>query len=207
VNNVNPVMHSYDKDGYYTVNLSVIYRACPDTSASRSVQIFDSPPVYVGADTSICPGSNPIEIGDISGKYANARWLWNTGETTPVIRVVEPGTYYASVREKGCEGTDTIVVANNCYMDIPNAFTPNGDGMNDYFFPRNLLARGLTAFKMDIYNRWGQLIFTTDNTNGRGWDGRFNDVPQPEGVYVYIIDATFKDGQKESKKGNVTLLK
>jgi gliding motility-associated-like protein len=204
----NPIVHSYDKPGYYTVRIEAFYRACPDTSASRGIRVFDAPSLYLGADTSICLGSNAIEIGDINNDLKNARWKWNTGETTPVIKVVAPGAYYAIVRANGgCEATDTIVVANDCYMDIPNAFTPNGDGMNDYFFPRNLLARGLTSFKMDIYNRWGQLIFTTDRTDGRGWDGRFNDVPQPEGVYVYIIDANFKDGQKESKKGNVTLLR
>jgi len=79
--------------------------------------------------------------------------------------------------------------------------------MNDYFLPRDLLARGLTSFKMDIYSRWGELIFTTESTNGRGWDGRFNGQEQPQGVFIYMIRATFKDGQLFERKGNVTLLR
>ena len=92
-------------------------------------------------------------------------------------------------------------------MDIPNAFTPNGDGVNDYFYPRQMLTRGMTTFSMNIYNRWGQLIYQTTSIDGRGWDGNFNNIQQPEGVYVYIIDATFQDGQTEHHQGNVTLLR
>ena len=60
---------------------------------------------------------------------------------------------------------------------------------------------------MDIYNRWGQLIFETTSTNSSHWDGRWNDVMQPEGVFIYTIDATFIDGEMEHHTGNVTLLK
>ena len=107
----------------------------------------------------------------------------------------------------GCTGSDTVNVSNDCYLDVPNVFTPNGDGLNDYFLPRQLLSKGLASFSMEIYNRWGQVIFTTSSIDGRGWDGKFNDTPQPEGVYVYVIDATFVDGQKEHHQGNVTLLR
>jgi gliding motility-associated-like protein len=98
-------------------------------------------------------------------------------------------------------------VKQDCYIDVPNAFTPNGDGVNDYFLPRPSLAKGLTSFTMSVYNRWGQLIFETDKIEGRGWDGRFNGAAQPEGVYVFMIDAKFKDGQIEKRQGNVTLLR
>ena len=92
-------------------------------------------------------------------------------------------------------------------MNLPNVFSPNGDGVNDYFYPRQMLTRGLTSFNMNIYNRWGQLVYQTNSIDGRGWDGNFNNIPQPTGVYVYIIDATFKDGQVEHHQGNLTLLR
>src|SRR5207247_2239309 len=101
----------------------------------------------------------------------------------------------------------TIKVANDCYMNIPNVFSPNGDGMNDYFFPRQYLTRGLTSFSMEIFNRWGQKVFESTSLDGSGWDGKLNGNDQPVGVYVYVIDATFKDGQKEHHQGNVTLLR
>jgi gliding motility-associated-like protein len=90
---------------------------------------------------------------------------------------------------------------------MPNVFTPNGDGVNDYFYPRSLLSSGLTEFKMDIYNRWGALIFETNAVEGQGWDGKYNGVAQPEEVYIYIIDAKFKDGKKEHHTGNITLIR
>jgi len=208
VANTNPVSHSFDIPGQYKVTITALYRACPDTSASHDVNVFSAPSINIGADTSICPGSDPIWPEDvINESNPQARWLWSTGQTTSKIMVTAPGDYVVTVKIDGCEASDTLSVSNSCYLDIPNVFTPNGDGLNDYFLPRNLLAKGLATFKMDIYNRWGELIFETTNTDGRGWDGRFNNTPQPEGVFVYVIDATFIDGEKEHHTGNVTLLR
>ena len=206
--NVNPVTHSFDATGVFTITLTAEYRVCPDTSASRTVTVFAQPTIYLGPDTSICAGSEPITITDnINAGNPYASWLWSTGQTTPSITIVAPGIYYATVNVNNCYASDTIAVLSNCYMDIPNAFTPNGDGVNDYFFPRNLLTKGLATFSMNIYDRWGVLIFQTTSIDGRGWDGKFNNVDQPDGVYVYMIDATFIDGQKEHHQGNVTLLR
>ena len=208
IRDVNPLLHAFDAAGTYTVTATAEYRACPDTSASKSVTIIGIPNVNLGPDTSICPGSDPIALVDlINQTNPSAHWLWSTGETTAAILVSAPGYYSTTVTIGGCSASDTVWVANDCYMDMPNVFTPNGDGLNDYFYPRQFLTRGLTNFKMDIYNRWGQLLFESTSLDGRGWDGKFNDKEQPEGVYVYIIDASFKDGQKEHHQGNVTLMK
>lgn len=75
------------------------------------------------------------------------------------------------------------------------------------FLPRELLSSGLTSFKMSIYNRWGEQIFTTSAIDGRGWDGKYNNVPQPQGVFVYVIDASFINNVKKTFKGNVTLMR
>ncbi len=206
--NQNPISHVFSSAGDYIVFVEALYRACPDTSVSRLIHIFGQPSVNIGGDTAICPGSEPIQLLDkLNATSKNTRWYWNTGETTPGISIVEPGQYYVIVTQHGCSTTDSILVKNDCFMDIPNAFTPNGDGVNDYFFPRTLLSSGLTEFSMHIFNRWGQEIFATNTLDGRGWDGRLNNVQQPEGVYIYLIDAVFKDGQKEHHQGNVTLLR
>lgn len=208
IKNVNPISHMYDGAGIYTVTVAADYRACPDTSTSRRFIVFSHPNLFIGADTSICPGGTAIKIGDYKNNSdPDARWRWNTGQTGNEITVVEPGVYYATVYINGCTSSDTLEVFNDCYITLPNAFTPNGDGLNDYFLPRELLARGLTTFQMDIYNRWGELLFSTDNTTGRGWDGRYNGQEQPQGVFIYVIRATFKDGQQFDRKGNVTLLR
>jgi gliding motility-associated-like protein len=208
-NNANPLVHAFNGTGVYTVTATTLYKVCPEETVSRVVTVFQQPNVYLGSDTSLCPGGEAILLNaaGTNPAFAAASYMWNTGDTHPQIRVTTPGTYYVKMTIDGCAATDTISVAKDCYMDIPNVFTPNGDGMNDYFFPRLDLTKGLTTFNLQIFNRWGQLIFTSSSLDGRGWDGRFNDMAQPEGVYVYIIDATFKDGQKEHHQGNLTLLR
>ena len=206
--NANPVAHSYDTSGLLTVTIQLTYRACPDYSISQDILVVANPAMNLGHDTSICPGGTSIVLVDnINAGNPGAAWLWSTGVTTPALTVTAPGLYYSTVTINGCSASDTVLVQNNCYMDIPNAFTPNGDGTNDYFFPRQFLTRGLTTFKMDIFNRWGENIFESTSTDGRGWDGTFNNTPQPAGVYIYVIDATFVDGQKEHKQGNITLIR
>ena len=208
ISNINPVTFAYTGPGTYTVTLSAQYRACPTVSISHSISVFSAPIINLGPDTSICPGSDVITLAPtVSGATGPYTYLWNTGQTSPSIIAATPGTYEVTVYSGGCPATDSVVIANGCYMNLPNIFSPNGDGTNDYFYPRQFLTRGVSSFKMDIYNRWGQLVFEATNTDGRGWDGKLNGVDQPEGVYIYNIDATFIDGQREHHQGNLTLLR
>lgn len=203
-----PVTHSFDAPGEYDIKLSVDYSYCPDTYAIQKVIVQPNPNIYLGPDTTMCPNEGSILLADhLNSGNPLAKWLWNDGTRQSSIHVSEPGEYSATVTINGCSASDSVSVRKDCYIDIPNTFTPNGDGINDYFFPRNFLSLGVASFKMIIYNRWGQEIFKTTNTDGRGWDGKFNDTPQPEGVYVYVIDATFRNGQSRHYQGNVTLLR
>jgi gliding motility-associated-like protein len=206
--NVNPVLHSFDNTGLMNVKVDVNYRACPSLSATKELRVFPVPDMYLGEDKAICPGGEPIRINDDrNAANPTARWKWSTGETGPTIVVSKPGTYTAEVNIDGCVTSDTVWVANDCYVTMPSVFTPNGDGVNDFFFPRSILSKGLVSFKMSIYNRWGQLIFETSAVEGSGWDGTLNNIAQPQGVYVYKIEAKFKDGQIEQHQGNITLLR
>ena len=205
---VNPLRHSFDAVGTYTISATPLHKYCPNPTLTQIVHVFPYPVINLGPDTAICIGSKSITIGDnINSGNLKAKYLWNTNETTPSIVITKPGIYYATMVLNGCPVSDTVTVLNDCYMDVPNAFTPNGDGSNDYFLPRQFLTKGLISFKMDIFNRWGTLIFSTQNVSGLGWDGKLNGIPQPEGVYIFKIDASFKDGQIESHTGNLTLLR
>lgn len=205
---VNPVVYAYPTVGTFTITSTVGFRICPDLTTTRTIRVMPQPYLALGPDTAICGGSETLMLVDsINVMDPTASWLWNTGETTPAISITTPGNYFATVTVGNCHASDSVLVAEDCFMSMPNIFTPNGDGVNDYFYPRQFLAGGLTAFKMDIYNRWGQLIFSTNTVDGRGWDGKFNGEPQPQEVYVYIIDGTFRDGKKEHHQGNVTLLR
>lgn len=208
IKDVNPVLYAYPSPGNFVVSLTATYRACGTVTQTRYVNVLQQPQVSLGANKSICEGSETITLADnVNAGNPMASWEWNTGSTTSSILVNTAGTYYVKVSINNCTAIDTVLIANDCYMAVPNIFTPNKDGVNDYFYPRELLSRGLTAFKMEIYNRWGQIVFETKNVDGRGWDGRFNDIDQPEGVYVFFIEGTFKDGRKESRKGNITLMR
>jgi gliding motility-associated-like protein len=86
---------------------------------------------------------------------------------------------------------------------VPNAFSPNNDGVNDVFIPLNY---GLLNYEFRIYNRWGELIFETNDTT-KGWDGYYNGVEQELDVYVYVVSGNGEDGVHYSKQGNFTLVR
>lgn len=204
------VQHAYDRAGRMPVTLTASFRACPDISFTDTIWIHPFPKVYLGTDSFLCLNGEPVYLRNLAenepGYY---KYLWNVnGDTTEIYKVVHPGVYYLSVSNiHGCTTTESVDVLKDCYIDIPNVFTPNGDGVNDYFFPRQLLSRKVTSFRMQIFNRWGQVIFSTTNIEGKGWDGKFNDKDQPVGVYVYLIDVTIDHNKQEQYKGNVTLLR
>ncbi|HRO42157.1 MAG TPA: PKD domain-containing protein [Flavipsychrobacter sp.] len=206
--NTNPVIHAYDTSGAYNVTLTVRFRACPTVVFSKLVNINPFPVLNLGPDTVMCPNGQAIVLADnVNIGNPVARWTWNTGDSAHSIAVRHPGIYSASVNVNGCVTNDSVEVFKDCYIDIPNAFTPNNDGSNDYFLPRQLLSKSVAKFSMVIYNRWGQEIFQTSSVNGRGWDGMFNGKEQPMGVYVYRINVTFASGATESYTGNLTLIR
>lgn len=208
IRNDKSILHAYSIQGTYKVTLTGLYRLCPDTMYSKEITVNTFPVLDLGPDTSICPNGNPITITDnINVGNPHAKWLWNTGDTGSQIVVTTDGRYSTTVTISGCSTSDSVDVFKNCYINIPNVFTPNGDGVNDYFFPRQLLSRGVTQFNFSVYDRWGVQIFQSTSLDGRGWDGKFNNKAQPEGVYIYVIDVQFMNGTTEHHQGNVTLLR
>ncbi len=203
-----PVSHAFEKSGSMIVQLHVGFKACPEAVVSESIFVSPIPIVRFDPDTSLCLGREPVKLYNIAANPpGNYHYRWNTGSEDPVLIVTQPGIYKLTMTsEQGCSGTEAISVKKDCYIDIPNAFTPNGDGENDYFFPRQLLTEGLAQFRMQIFNRWGALIFETNSANGHGWDGKLNGKLQPAGVYIYVIDATIT-GTRQHYQGNVTLIR
>ncbi len=99
--------------------------------------------------------------------------------------------------------SNSIKVEQSSTFFVPNAFTPDGDGLNDVFMPKG---RYIVSYKLGIFNRWGELVFTS-NEFGGGWDGTVNGVQAPAAVYSYVVDATDSLGKSYQKKGNVTLIR
>ena len=102
--------------------------------------------------------------------------------------------------------TDTIIVYDGCEFPIyfPSAFTPNGDLLNDILKVPELNKNKLR--RLTIYNRWGELIFSTTNPYD-GWNGKVKGVLQPAGVYIYYLEMESLSGQRLNQKGTVVLIR
>ena len=87
---------------------------------------------------------------------------------------------------------------------IPAAFTPNNDGKNDIFRP--LVGTGYTLKDFSIFNRWGQRIFFTSQTDN-GWNGKIEGILQDSGAYIWMVNAFDKDGLPYQRKGTVVLIR
>jgi gliding motility-associated-like protein len=132
----------------------------------------------------------------------------------PTFAYTEPGTYAVALvvkSENGC--TDTIVkqliVGEDFGLYVPNAFTPNEDGLNDVFQPKGF---GIVKYQIQIFDRWGERVFETKSFD-HGWDGKFRSKGTDyekiceEGVYSWLINVTNVFGKAHELKGHVTLIK
>jgi len=200
--------HHYENPGVYWITADADFGACGISHDTDSIVVNAFPVVNLGPDSVLCLDGPALTVADLNNASdPTMAWHWNTGATTPSIEIVHPGIYSVTASKNDCSTTETIEVNKDCYTDVPNVFTPNGDGVNDYFYPRQLLSKGVTGFSMSIFNRWGQKVFESATANGRGWDGKFNDKDQPMGVYIYQINAVMKNGRTENYTGNVTLMR
>lgn len=205
--NVLSVQHSFKKSGNFNIQLKTTYPACEGTATGITIRSIEVPLVDIGSDTTVCIGNKSIILTN-RHLYPTHNYLWNTGDTTRSISVKNEGYYSLRVVNWKCSASDSITVTKGCYLDIPNAFSPgNGLDYSNYFMPRSSINGTILTFDMQIFNRWGQLIFETDKVNGKGWDGKYKGVDQPFGVYVYIIRVSFSNGVSEDYNGNVTLIR
>jgi len=122
----------------------------------------------------------------------------------------EPVQIIVTGTSKGCVDTAMVNVGDlptySTDVKMPNAFSPNGDGKNDVFRPVFKIDRAYTIDHFTVYNRYGQLIYTTSNMNS-GWDGYYKGRLQDQGVYYYIVQISFMDGSEKTLKGDVTLIR
>jgi gliding motility-associated-like protein len=105
----------------------------------------------------------------------------------------------------GCVAKDSMLVTVLKTPLVPNAFSPNGDGLYDNFGPIGNIF-GVSDYKLVIYNRWGEKVFESHDQK-MGWDGTYKGAPQDMDAYIYTVSATLIDGEKVALKGNITLLR
>ncbi len=205
--------HGFSSSISYTVSLVVTSSyGCKDT-VQKTITVVPGP----NADFSINP--NPVEALETvtftdlsSGPNSLVNWYWAFGDSTVsnsqnTTHVYESqGDYSVLLVVKdlsGCIDSVQKDISIILLPDVPTAFSPNGDGQNDLF-----LVRGgpFKTINVRVYNNWGQLIFET-NDQLQGWDGKFKDVDQPVGVFVWVVEVEMINGKKVKETGDVTLLR
>ena len=161
--------------------------------------------------TSFCLGQNNV----MTATPGYATYAWSNGSTGNSYTAADSGLYLVK-GSLNCKSfcTDSFEVRTNCEctksLFVPNAFTPNGDGQDDVFYPRSGDAvKTIRSFR--VYDRWGELIFERENISpndaANSWDGTYkNQKPLPD-VYVWVVDATCENGIMVSKKGSVTIIR
>jgi gliding motility-associated-like protein len=208
----------YATFGTKTAQLIVSNGTCRDTSAVQTIFLDNYLEAKFEASAVVCPGDMAVfkdtSIGNIQ------QWAWTFGNgNSSTIKQPLPQTYpYTNIIRNvpvqlivtnniGCSDTaiQIIKVVGNCYIAVPNAFTPNGDGLNDYLYPTNAYKAKDLMFK--VFNRFGQLVFSTANWQTK-WDGNFKGQQADPGAYVWLLQYTLIDsGQKVEQKGSTILLR
>jgi gliding motility-associated-like protein len=163
-------------------------------------EIFPEPNVNIGKDTTLLDLGKTITL-DAGPTFDT--YDWNTGSTWSYINTADSGLYWVDVSDlKCCKNADTTRVL---FIDmfVPNAFTPNNDGVNDVVY-----VRGSFFEKIDlkIYNRLGEMVFHTEDQN-KGWDGKYKGTLQDLGVYYFHLIAYLGDDTRVERKGNITLIR
>jgi gliding motility-associated-like protein len=176
---------------------------------------------YIKADFTVFQDNCPNEAipfnGTPQGNILTHHWDFGDGNSatqqTTLYTYGEPErerTYnvrYTVTDKHGCQSTAArpVTIYTSCYLAVPTAFTPNGDGRNDFLAPMNAVKAVDLEFR--VFNRWGQLLYASSNWK-QGWDGRYKGQLQPSATYVWMLRFTNRDtGKKGEQKGTAVLIR
>jgi gliding motility-associated-like protein len=211
--------HVYSLPGNYS--LDVIFTSaegCIDTFSGVSIiHVYDLPVAEFSETPSL---ADTFSVNSATFYFTNqstgmVSCTWNFGDSTtsnyinPVHTYKQPGSFMVTLIAENSDGcTDTIrsreieIVPEGNYF-IPNTFTPNGDGVNDYF---KVYGYSVRKYTLSVYSRWGERVYESDGTD-KGWDGTFHGMPMNADVFVYYAEIQYLDGRHLYVKGDVTLLR
>jgi gliding motility-associated-like protein len=197
----------------YVLRVSDTFGCAKPVTDTIIVTVTPTIKANAGQDTAVVP-NQPLQLMATGGQ----RYVWSPATGLSDSNIPDPiatlGADFDSIRyhvrvfDGGtCYADDDVLVrifSTGPDIFVPSAFTPNGDGKNDILRPKLV---GITQFRyFSVYNRWGQLLFNT-NEPGRGWDGSFNGVRQPSAGYVFQTEGTDYTGKTVFRKGTSVLIR
>ena len=192
-----------------TITVTVT-NSCGSGVDAVSVNAYSLPDADAGEDTTIVLGGSVELNGSGGGDYT-----WSPDDDLscddcddPIASPAQSTLYTLTVTDNnGCSASDEVLVSIDfdVFLNLPNVFSPNGDGSNDMLLP---FAKGVAQFRLIIYDRWGEVVYESTNVN-EGWDGshKRNGKMMNTAVFAYILEGTLVNGQTVYEKGNVTLLR
>ncbi|MBK9486545.1 MAG: gliding motility-associated C-terminal domain-containing protein [Chitinophagaceae bacterium] len=188
-----PTTFVFNTPGSYSIKLEVATANNCTATLTKTTPI--KPPVQLVTRPLVDSNINinqPLQLNIIGAdtySWTPFTNLTNANSSNPVFKTTVPGIYRLSIQAttaEGCKASATLTIkvfAAGDYVFMPNAFTPNGDGLNDKF---NVTCAGLKSLTfLRVYNRYGQIVFQQNTCNNIGWDGTFKGTKQPGGTYVY----------------------
>ena len=205
------VTTTYSVVGYDAYN-------CFTDTGRITIIVGPRPAVEIGADISTQTGTT-VTLHPQTQNGPIVSWLWTpatnlscTDCAEPIATIKDNITYDVTVINNfGCVATDRIrinVFCKSAQVFIPNAFTPDGDGLNDILMVRG---SGISVKTFRIFSRWGELVFERTNFSANdpkyGWDGKIRGVPATPDVFVYTAEVICDNGMNYIYKGNTTVLK
>ncbi len=207
-------MYTFPNAGQFTVTLTA---SDPNSCnlqdiATKTINVLAVPTALFTYSPLPAQVNTPTQFTNQSTSAVRYTWFFGDGDTTnitnPSHQYIKTGMYNVDLvayNTLGCRDTFSLQVEAivNPLIDVPSAFSPNGDGVNDMVIPRSF---GVEKTRFIIWNRWGQKVFESTQRNA-GWDGMFKGKLQPQDAYAYTLEATLSDGQVIKKSGDITLFR
>lgn len=208
--------------GIYTINVNLTDAKGCTSVVTRTIEAFPSPKAdFITSPEKPTENDNNVTFIDNSKNSEGSTFTWNfydgekgskrdtSYQESPTRTFTSTGSYFVYMKVASANGCSDsvakiIVVGDDPTFFVPNAFTPNGDNINDLFMPKSI---GLKNYQMQIFSRWGQLLFST-NDPAAGWNGRTNggDIA-PSGSYIYKFTLSGMDREPRVLSGQFSLIK
>jgi gliding motility-associated-like protein len=201
--NTTPIIETENK-ATWRYYVSQTENNCESNKAVYTAIVNALPQISLGEDQTFCRGTTATLTVKHDSLYS---YLWNTEETTHFIQVNETGIYKCTVSNNCGSAADEVIISflecNDC-LYVPNAFSPNSDGVNDEF--QAYTHCPLKDFYIQICNRWGEKVFETNDIS-ISWNGMYKNREAQTGVYVYHLIYVFENNRLIKQKGSITLIR